>query len=493
MIDRGMKKELLVLLLILAAALVVRLVFIHEPFERDEGTYAYIGQEILRGALPYRDVVDLKPPGIYYLYSLMIATFGNSVEGIRLFTACYAAATTFAVYLLARSLYGTLAALLASVLFGLFSSGPAIHGSSSNSEVFLLLPLVLGAYFVFRAAETGRRSLAAWGGFCVGMAVLIKTVALPFALFYAVYLFLTAKGAGWRERIALLACLVAPAVAVGVAVLAYFSANGALHDLVYWNTAFSKLFGTPPDLGVRLLLGLRASSEALFLWVVALPTACWLLARSRENRGIFVASLIPISFLAVALPRWFAPHYFIVMVPALAIASGVGLAELWQQRGKTFYLAIPVIALSLLYTIRMDYPYYFVYTADEVSLHKYGANENFPASVAIAEYLRERTAPDEYIYQWGWEPEIYFLASRRAPNKYIYSIAPAAAEDPARAVEELRETLLAKKPKYIVMQADGPTTKHSRAPGFAEISEILATHYTFDTVMGYGVIFRLKS
>ena len=493
MTDTGRRKEILILLLILAASFVVRMVFLHEPFERDEGTYAYIGQEILRGALPYRDVVDLKPPGIFYLYSLMIATFGSTVEGIRLFTACYGVATTFAVYLFGRSLFGALAGLLAALLFGLFASGPAIHGSSSNSEVFLLLPLVLSAFFVFRAAETGSRSRAVWGGILFGMAMLIKTVALPFAVLYAVYLLAGAKVAGWRERLTLLAWLAFPAIFVGAAVVAYFAAHGVLHDFIYWNTVFSKLFGTPPDMLLRFWLGLVASSEYLLLWVAGLLTACWLLVHRRERRDIFAVSLIPVSFLAVALPRWFAPHYFIVMVPSLAIVAGVGLAELWQRRGVASYLAIPVIALTLGYTVRVDYPYYFVYTADEVSLNKYGPNEDFPASVTIAEYLRQHTAPSDYIFQWGWEPELYFLANRRAPNKYIYSIVPGASEDPARAVAELKETLLARKPKYIVMQQDGPTTKHSAAPGFEAVSEVLARHYNLETLIGYGAVFRLKS
>ena len=81
------RKELILLFIIIAAAFSLRMVFLHEPLERDEGLYAYIGQEILRGNLPYRDAMDQKPPGIHYIYSTIITAFGATPEGIRIGTA----------------------------------------------------------------------------------------------------------------------------------------------------------------------------------------------------------------------------------------------------------------------------------------------------------------------------------------------------------------------------------------------------------------------
>ena len=43
------------------------------PFARDQGVFAYAGQVILRGGWPYRDVWDLKPPGVYFSYAAMLA------------------------------------------------------------------------------------------------------------------------------------------------------------------------------------------------------------------------------------------------------------------------------------------------------------------------------------------------------------------------------------------------------------------------------------
>ena len=73
--------------LTLAAVLVVvafiRLRLLAVPFERDEGEYAYVGNLILHGGLPYRDAYNMKLPGVYGMYSLIIAVFGSSPAGVH--------------------------------------------------------------------------------------------------------------------------------------------------------------------------------------------------------------------------------------------------------------------------------------------------------------------------------------------------------------------------------------------------------------------------
>ncbi len=54
------------------------------PFGRDQGLYFYIAREwAARGALPYRDSFDQKPPGIYCIYGLANWLSGNAQWGIR--------------------------------------------------------------------------------------------------------------------------------------------------------------------------------------------------------------------------------------------------------------------------------------------------------------------------------------------------------------------------------------------------------------------------
>src|SRR5215472_10880401 len=53
------------------------------PLERDEGEYAYFGQLMLEGVPPYQLAYDIKLPGTYAAYAMIMALFGESSAGIH--------------------------------------------------------------------------------------------------------------------------------------------------------------------------------------------------------------------------------------------------------------------------------------------------------------------------------------------------------------------------------------------------------------------------
>jgi hypothetical protein len=54
------------------------------PLGRDQGLFYYVGHEWLkRGALPYKDLFEQKPPFIYALHALLVATTGENAWAIR--------------------------------------------------------------------------------------------------------------------------------------------------------------------------------------------------------------------------------------------------------------------------------------------------------------------------------------------------------------------------------------------------------------------------
>src|SRR5208282_4552593 len=67
--------------LVIVAA--VRLRLLNLPLERDEGEYAYAGQLILQGIPPYEIAYNMKFPGTYAAYAVMMAIFGQTAAGIH--------------------------------------------------------------------------------------------------------------------------------------------------------------------------------------------------------------------------------------------------------------------------------------------------------------------------------------------------------------------------------------------------------------------------
>ena len=95
---------MLVVLLAIALAALVRLRLVDVPLERDEGEYAYAGQLILKGVPPYLEAYNMKFPGTYYAYALIMALFGQTARGIHVGLMLVNAGAALIVFAIARRL-----------------------------------------------------------------------------------------------------------------------------------------------------------------------------------------------------------------------------------------------------------------------------------------------------------------------------------------------------------------------------------------------------
>ena len=472
---------------ILLLTLVLRLRFVHVPLDRDEGTYIVLGQEVFRGAVPYRDAIEMKLPGFFYLYGL-ITLFGNSVEYIRVVTALYSLLTVIFTYLLARAVANGRSGLCAALLCGIFSCGPVVQGNGSNLEVFLLLPIMAGVYLLFRGFDSGQRRYFAASGLLLAAAVFIKTIALPVYLLPLLFLpFVRRSQRGWRAVTRDAGAYAAPGALLGLLLVVYLAANGAWDDFIYWNFTFARAYAKsswPVFWGRLATRGLATASEFLPLWVAALPGLCWLLVKRPSYKSCFLAGLVAASVVAVCMPGKFWPHYLIPLIPPLSVAAGIGIAALFEGRRAFLYGGLPLLALSCYPTLRLDYPYYAA-TPEQVSALEFGSDV-FVRAAEVARYVRKRTAPDDTIFQWGWEPEIYVTADRRPPNRFLSHLTAVSSPDPNEAVQQLTESILSKRPKYIIVQAG-----RERVPGYPELAGILQARYLQETTIGGYLVYRL--
>ena len=60
---------------------VVRFRLLDLPLERDEGEYAYAGQLMLQGVPPYQLAGNMKFPGTYGAYAIIMAVTGERADG----------------------------------------------------------------------------------------------------------------------------------------------------------------------------------------------------------------------------------------------------------------------------------------------------------------------------------------------------------------------------------------------------------------------------
>lgn len=68
----------LVILMMMTALL--RAGVVDVPLERDEGEYAYAGQLILQGTVPYKTVYNMKLPGVYAAYAFILKIYAYAFD-----------------------------------------------------------------------------------------------------------------------------------------------------------------------------------------------------------------------------------------------------------------------------------------------------------------------------------------------------------------------------------------------------------------------------
>src|SRR2546430_2252695 len=126
------------------------------PLERDEGEYAYAGQLILQGIPPYQLAYNMKLPGTYLAYALLMGAFGQTPSGIHIGVSLINAATIILIYLLAGRLFGTAAGLVAAASYSVLSINQTILGIAGHTEHFVLLPAIAGILLLLKAVELKR-------------------------------------------------------------------------------------------------------------------------------------------------------------------------------------------------------------------------------------------------------------------------------------------------------------------------------------------------
>jgi hypothetical protein len=146
-----------------------------------------------------------------------------------------------------------------------------------------------------------------------------------------------------------------------------------------------------------------------------------------RRSGLFAAVFLLFSFVAVSAGGSFVPHYFILMLPAIALAVGALAASgenVAQTSGSWRSLAagapLVLIAAACLWSVWLQRAYLFEMSPYEFSRNTYGLNP-FPEAEKVADYIRSNSQPDARIAVVGSEAEIYFYSRRQSATGYLFT------------------------------------------------------------------------
>jgi len=455
-----------IILLVLAFTAVVRIRLLQFPLERDEGEYAYMGQLLLKGIVPFKLAFSTqKLPGTHISYALIMSVFGQSVGAIHFGLLLINLASCILVYFLAKRLFGTLAGVVACASFAILSVGQCVLGTAAHATHFVMLPVLGGLLLLMSAAKSGNAVKLYLCGLLFGTAFLMRQPALLFSFFGLICLWhaeMQRTVFSWRDA-ARRSAIYIVGVAVPFALLcALLAAGGSFQTFWFWTFTYLAQYASEITAAMGLQMFQRTFSDIVRanpgIWILAALGLVCLFADKKSRSGLFFTfGFFITSFLAVCPGFYFRQHYFVQLLPAAAILAGVAVSsttDFFSRRGLPVVVRFsPVIVFvaALGFSLFQQRSFLFEQSAFQASRSTYGPNP-FPEAVEIAKYVKANTTENDRIAVIGSEPEIYFYANRYCATGYIFTYAlmeprPLALKMQKEMIADIESTL----PKYLVV------------------------------------------
>ena len=319
----------------------------------DEQWYLLVGDRLLHGAVPYLDLWDRKPVGLFLLFAAIRLLPGDGILAYQLVATAFAWATATVVGIAARRVgAGRVGALAAGAayLFGCSLLG----GRGGQAPVFYDLPVALAGLLVLGLPANGRRRLVANGALAcllAGLAVQIKTSAVFEALFVGLACCWQLWRGGARPAAVVAAALswAALGAAPTLAAWGWYAARGAGAGHAWWFANVVSITlrpGYPAD----QLLARLAAIVAVLSPLLLCAGLSW---RDRPRDGTAAASARRLAFawLAaagigfVAIGTFF-DHYALPLLAPLAVAASPCLGRSARALVGTVGLAATLFAVE---------------------------------------------------------------------------------------------------------------------------------------------------
>lgn len=278
----------------------------------DSAVFKIVGQGILNGKLPYRDLFDHKGPVLFYLNALGLGMAGGKV-GLWVLNTLFLSATLSLVYRISR-LFSSAKRSFGIALFSLLYW--AIFSEGGNlSEGYALPAVALSLYLVLRLCQNPQKTFAGYFvGICFAWMFLLRmndAVMLPGGLFAGFFLYGLVQKRYRQILVATLWFLVGTATLILPFVI-YFAAQNALADFWYGQFTFNYLYS-------------KQNSHAFINYgnlvvCLLLVVSCILgVEKKTEYRWLYFV-FVPVAFLSFFLlgKRLYA-HYFLVFLPFFSL------------------------------------------------------------------------------------------------------------------------------------------------------------------------------
>ena len=486
---------------IILLTVAIRLPALLHPQPLDsEAMYSVVANEIVDGGRPYADAVERKPPLLFWTYAAVFKIAGKfNWKALHLFALVWTLCAMAGLYVIGRELFDRNTGLIAALFYSVFQPWGLWSNLSADGEMLMNLPIIWAWAIAFRRNSSRMRPELFAAGALLGAAFLLKQPAAIAAVPLGIYLLLPSYRASrslTRTNSIIQAAMLTAGffAALGLATIILWK-QGILHEAVYWTIAGNDVPHVFWQKGVvrtlaflvaclPLVIGsIMACRDGDEIWAGKMPERTALL-------GLLVASVI-----GAAAGARFYPHYYVQLIPPLALLAAFYYAGLWSRtiqppnwllRPRVTYawLALTVITFSIIHWAGL-------------------APRRLPSE--SGRYLFTHSNPEDRIFVWGQKMNIYLDAHRRPASRYITTFPLTGHVFGGRvpgldirsrilpgAWSNLQQDFARHPPAYIVdVQAD-PKTAESPVSDFPILAKLLAERYQPVAHTAEGVIYRMR-
>jgi 4-amino-4-deoxy-L-arabinose transferase-like glycosyltransferase len=388
-------------------AIAVRLPFLNAPLTSDEGGYAEVARLWERSNTLYRGAWVDRPQGLMLIYRGISDLGLGSTEGLRAAAAAVAVLTLLATMLVALRLGGRITALSAAVLVATAGSSPFIESFTLSGELLSSVPALLSLLAFCAYLRRGRSAWLVLAGLLTGCALMIRQSAFDVGLAAIALLVVRERRRAWRSISLLLAGAAAP-VAAGAMSAAQVGAWW--YAVVAYRGDGDSLFtGSPIHRYHLLMASLPAAAKALAPLAALAALGWW-------RAPLLLRLWLGAAVVGVLAGGNFHAHYYLQLVPPLAVLGGIAVSALVEERRQIAWGACAAAAAAAL---AFAAPLWFASGVAQAEAI-WPRDPHLRSDAAVSQYVRTHTRPHEHIFVVWAAADVYYLADRPPAFKYIW-------------------------------------------------------------------------
>jgi 4-amino-4-deoxy-L-arabinose transferase-like glycosyltransferase len=491
---------------------------LHPQAIDDEAPYAVVANEIVDGGRPYIDAVDRKPPLLFWTYAAVFAVAGKyNWMVLHTVALAWTLATMAGLYVVGRRLFDRETGLVAALCYSVFQPWATANNLAFNGELLMNLPLVWAWAIALGPNASRLRPELLAAGALLAAGFLLKQPAAIAAVPVGIYLLLpsyrASRGFTKTESIVQAAILTTGFGAVLGVVALVLQLQGNLRQAFYWTFTNHSIPHVFWETGILFTLAFVGCCLPLVIGAALAFRDRARLWKTKRAERIALLALLAASALGAAAGARFYPHYYLQLIPPLALLAAPYYARWLSSRNESSLPArqngesVPRFRQLPLRFLRPAVLYLWVaitIIAFSISHWLFLAWHREPSETA--RYLSEHSDPDDRVFVWGGSAgEVYLHARRRPACRYFVTFpltgqifgGPLPGVDTRDRIvpgawSQLEDDFRKHPPRYIADHYSGPDAQYP-VRNFPILARLLAEQYEPVARTAQGVVYKKRS